>query len=191
MIIKDSRLERSSFIPKELIRDLTKKIIFIGRSNVGKSSLINKLVNRKQLARSSTKPGKTVSINYYRINDEFFFVDLPGYGYAKISKQESERVRKLINSFFHSVEEAKLVCLLIDSRRGFLDSDLEILAQIVDKKIKLLTVLTKSDKLRNSELTSQKKNLQNNFGLKVVTFTTKSNENREEMLTYINQALTE
>lgn len=191
MKITGSRLERTSFSAKDLIRDRTKKIVFVGRSNVGKSSLINKLLNRKNLARTSSKPGKTVSINYYSINEEFFFVDLPGYGYAKLPKTEIERVKRLMTSFFNTVEEARLVVLLIDSRRGFMDSDLEVLQQIVDKKIKLLTVLTKSDKLRHSALVDQKKNLQNQFGLKVISFTVKSDANREEMLTYINQALTE
>jgi GTP-binding protein len=191
MKITGSRLERTSFSAKELIRDDGKKIIFVGRSNVGKSSLINKLLNRKNLARTSSKPGKTVSINYYRINESFYFVDLPGYGYAKIPRTEIERVKRLMTAFFNTVKEARLVVLLIDCRRGFMDSDLELLAQILDKKIKLLTVLTKSDKLRNSALVDQKKNLQNKFGLKVISFTVRSDENREEMLTYINQALTE
>jgi GTP-binding protein len=191
MKITDSRLERSCFSEKDLIRDNTGKIIFIGRSNVGKSSLINKLLGRKNLARTSSRPGKTVSINYYRINDSFYFVDLPGYGYAKISKQEVRRVKTLVSAFFRTVEGARLVVLLIDSRRGFMESDSDILAQVLEKKIKLLTVLTKSDKLRNSELLNQKKILQNTFGLKVVSFSVRSNENREEMLTYIQKALTE
>lgn len=191
MKITGSRLERTSFSAKDLVRDQTKKIVFVGRSNVGKSSLINKLLNRKKLARTSSRPGKTVSINYYRVNEEFFFVDLPGYGYAKLPKAEIERVKRLMTSFFTTVEEARLVVLLIDCRRGFMESDLEVLQQIVDKKIKMLTVLTKSDKLRHSALVDQKKNLQNQFGLKVISFTVKSDANREEMLTYINQALTE
>lgn len=191
MKITDSRLERTSFVVSELIQDKTPKIVFIGRSNVGKSSLINKLLGRKQLARVSSKPGKTISINYFRINEQFYFVDLPGYGYAKISKQEAFRVKTLLSDFFRTAEEVKLVILLVDCRRGFMESDIEILAQIVEKKIKLLTVLTKSDKLRNSELFIQKKNLQEKFGLRVISFTTKSDQNREEMLTLINTALTE
>jgi GTP-binding protein len=191
MKIKSSWLERTCFSAKDLIRDEYPKIVFIGRSNVGKSSLINKLLNRKKLARSSNKPGKTISINYYKVNDAFYFVDLPGYGYAKISRQEKKRVNALMASFFRIPEHIDLVVLLIDSRRGFMEVDLEILGPIVEKKIKLLTVLTKSDKLRNSELINQKKNLQNTFGLNVISFTVKSDENREEMLTYINQALTE
>ncbi|MCP5108455.1 MAG: YihA family ribosome biogenesis GTP-binding protein, partial [bacterium] len=182
--IKDLRLAAAVFTEKQLIDDDVGKIVFIGRSNVGKSSFINKIVNRKKLAKTSSKPGKTVSINYYLINEMCYFVDLPGYGYAKISKKESQRVRTLISTFFEKVGNVKLVVLLIDSRRGFMDADIEILSKILNKGFKLLTVLTKSDKLRNSELLFQKNNLQNKYGLKVVTFSIKSvdNETREEIL---------
>jgi GTP-binding protein len=198
MKITGSSLERTSFTGKQLINDNSKKVIFAGRSNVGKSSLINALLGRKKLARTGSTPGKTVSINYYRVNTGngggsgyFYFVDLPGYGYARISKTESRRVRDLISDFFRTVEDAKLAVLLIDSRRGFMDSDREMISKILDKKIKLLTVLTKSDKLNNSELIGQKKVLQKKFGLNAVSFTIKSSQNKEEMLNLINKALME
>jgi GTP-binding protein len=124
---------------------------------VGKSSLLNRLFGRKNLAKTSSTPGKTRTLNFYRVNGAFYLVDLPGYGYARVSKKEVQRVKSLMSDFFRTVKQARLVVLLIDSRRGFMDSDLEILSQILDKKIKLLTVLTKSDKLRHSELNSQKK----------------------------------
>lgn len=189
--IKTSALECTSFSIKELVADDRKKITFIGRSNVGKSSLINKLLHRKNLARTSSKPGKTVSVNYYLINEEFYFVDLPGYGYAKISKKESLRVKELIAGFFEKVKNLKLIVILIDSRRGFSDADIGILSQLVDKNFKILTVLTKSDKIRSSELANQKKNLQNEFGLKVISFSIKSDNNKEEILKNINKALME
>ena len=189
--IKTSTLERTSFSIKELVTDDRAKITFIGRSNVGKSSLINKLLHRKNLARTSSKPGKTVSVNYYLINEEFYFVDLPGYGYAKISKTESKRVKDLIAGFFAKVKNLKLIVILIDARRGFSDADIAILSQLIDKNFKILTVLTKSDKIRSSELANQKKNLQNEFGLKVISFSIKSNNNKEEILKNINKALME
>lgn len=189
--IKTSTLERTSFSIKELVTDDRAKITFIGRSNVGKSSLINKLLHRKNLARTSSKPGKTVSVNYYLINEEFYFVDLPGYGYANISKTESKRVKDLIAGFFAKVKNLKLIVILIDARRGFSDADIAILSQLIDKNFKILTVLTKSDKIRSSELANQKKNLQNEFGLKVISFSIKSNNNKEEILKNINKALME
>ncbi|MCK5055870.1 MAG: YihA family ribosome biogenesis GTP-binding protein [Candidatus Aminicenantes bacterium] len=191
MKIKTSATARTVFSEKELMADDSKKIAFIGRSNVGKSSLINKLLNRKNLARTSSKPGKTVSVNYYFINESFYFVDLPGYGYAKISKKESQRVKALISSFFSTVRNLKLIVILIDSRRGFTDPDIEILSQLLDKKFKMLTVLTKSDKIGTSGLLNQKTNLQNKFGLKVISFSIKLNINREEILDNINEALME
>lgn len=200
MKILDCWLEKTSFSDKDLIRDTTKKVIFLGRSNVGKSSLINKLMGRKRLARTSATPGKTVSVNYYRVHsvdneddvkDSFYFVDLPGYGYAKISRQESRRVKNVLSAFFRTVNNAKLAVLLIDSRRGFMEADLEIISQILDKKINILTVLTKSDKLPFLKLTDRVKALQNEFGLKVVAFTIKSNENKEELLNLIKKALME
>jgi GTP-binding protein len=194
MKILDSTIERTVFAEKELLDDNVKKVIFIGRSNVGKSSLINKLVGRKKLARTSSKPGKTISVNYYRIEipgDYFYFVDLPGYGFARISKTENLRVKSLLSVFFNTVKNVKLVILLVDSRRGFMESDLETISEIVEKKFRILTVLTKSDKLAYSKLIGQKKDLQKKFGLAVTTFTVKSDENKEEMLNIINNAITE
>jgi GTP-binding protein len=198
MKIKESRLERTAFTPKELLQDSSKKIIFIGRSNVGKSSLINKILGRKNLARTSSTPGKTLSVNYYNVkhivdgeDEEFLFVDLPGYGYARTSRTEIQRVKNLITAFFNTVKNARLVVLLVDSRRGFMDSDIEFISQIQDKNFKLLTVLTKSDKLRHSELLCQKKDLQHKFDLSVISFTIKSNDKKEEMLKLLNNALME
>jgi GTP-binding protein len=191
--IKDIQLAATVFSAKDLIEDTLGKIAFIGRSNVGKSSFINKMINRKNFARTSSKPGKTVSINYYLINKTFYFVDLPGYGYARISKRESQRVQTLVSTFFKKTVNLRLVVILIDSRRGFMDPDIEILSKIINKGFRMLTVLTKSDKLRNSELVIQKKNLQKQYGLKVIAFSTKSadNEKREKVLKYINKALME
>jgi len=192
--IKEVQLAATVFAGGNLIADGLPKIIFVGRSNVGKSSFINKIINRKNLARTSSTPGKTVSINYYLINREFYFVDLPGYGYARVSKKETQRIRELIATFFEKVKNARLIVILVDSRRGFMDSDIEILAKILNKEFRMLTVLTKSDKLRNSELVIQKNNLQKEYGLKVITFSIKSKDNdekREEILKQINQAIME
>ncbi|MCX6578861.1 MAG: ribosome biogenesis GTP-binding protein YihA/YsxC [Candidatus Aminicenantes bacterium] len=192
--IKEVQLAATVFAGGNLIADDLPKIIFVGRSNVGKSSFINKIINRKNFAKTSSTPGKTVSINYYLINREFYFVDLPGYGYARVSKKEGQRIRELISLFFEKVKNVRLIIILIDSRRGFMDSDIEILAKILNKEFRMLTVLTKSDKLTNSELVIQKNNFQKEYGLKVITFSIKSKDNdekREEILKKINQAIME
>lgn len=191
MIIKNIELEATVFNGKQL-RDYktdAPKIVCVGRSNVGKSSLINKLMNRKNLAKTSSKPGKTVSINYYKVNESFSLVDLPGYGYAKISKKEGERVRRLISDFFRTAENVKLIMVLIDSRRGFGAVDLEVMEELVDKGFPILTVLTKSDKLKNTALKNQINKLYDEYGLVSLPFTIRSETNRDELLNYIKKAL--
>ncbi len=189
MIIKKSELFKTVFNKGQLVDDDIPKIIVMGRSNVGKSSLINKILHRKKLAKSSSRPGKTVSINYYMINDGFQIVDLPGYGYAKISKIEKKRVEILFNDFFQSVRNVKIVLILIDSRRGFLDNDIEALSKVMDKDFKILTILTKSDKLKKSELQKQLKDLKDKFDLVAVPFTIKNETGMGKTLTMLAEAL--
>jgi GTP-binding protein len=191
MKIKKSEIFKTVFNKGQLVSDDRAKIIVMGRSNVGKSSLINKILHRKKLAKSSSKPGKTISINYYLINDEFQLVDLPGYGYAKISKSEKRRVEILFSDFFNSVSNVKLVLLLIDSRRGFLDSDIENLTKILEKEYKILTILTKSDKIRKSDLQKQLDSLKKDFGLVAVPFSIKNDSGMEKILTILEEALKE
>ena len=191
MIIKKAELFKTVFNKGQLIDDNVPKIIVMGRSNVGKSSLINKILHRKKLAKSSSRPGKTVSINYYMINDGFQIVDLPGYGYAKISKIEKKRVEILFNDFFQSVRNVKIVLILIDSRRGFLDNDIEALSKVLDKDFKILTILTKSDKLKKSELQKQLKDLKDKFDLVAVPFTIKNETGMGKTLTMLEEALKE
>jgi len=190
MKIKEIKLAGTVFNQRDIIDDEMAKILFMGRSNVGKSSLINTLLARKKMARTSSKPGKTVSINYYLINNEFYFVDLPGYGYAKISKQENHRVKSLLTYFFEKVTGVALVIILIDSRRGFMDSDIDILSKIIDKNFKMLTILTKSDKMSSSQLKNQIKKFQDQFDLVVMPFSIKLFNDRDKILKYIEEAIT-
>lgn len=123
---------------------------FIGRSNVGKSTLINKLVGRKSLARVSAVPGKTATINFYRV-DQVYFTDLPGYGYAKTSKSEQERLRKLITGYLRADRDLRLVVQLIDMRHAPSADDVEMINQLIDEEVPFIIVLTKADKLSKSE----------------------------------------
>jgi GTP-binding protein len=190
MNIKKSELAGTFFNQGQLPRDARPKILFFGRSNVGKSSLINTLLEHK-LAKTSSTPGKTLSINYYLIDGKLIFVDMPGYGFAKVSKSESLRVRTLIADFLAQVENVRLAALLIDSRRGFLPPDLDTLAQIVEKNFPILTILTKSDKISLSEQKNLNTQLNKNFGLQAIFFSIKSQAAKNEVWKYIKEAMKE
>jgi GTP-binding protein len=190
MNIKRSELSGTFFNSGQLPADHRPKILFFGRSNVGKSSLINTLLERR-LAKTSSTPGKTLSINYYLIDGRLLFADMPGYGFAKVSKSESARVRKLIADFLERVENVRLAALLIDCRRGFLPSDLETLAQIVEKKFPVLTILTKSDKISFSEQKNLNAQLKKKFDLQAISFSIKSQAAKNEIWKYIKEAIKE
>ena len=130
------------------------EIVFSGKSNVGKSSLINKIVNRKNLARTSSKPGKTGTINFYKL-DELRFVDLPGYGYAKVSEKEKMRWASLMEGYFNSNRNVKLVMQIIDIRHAPTKNDLDMLEYLKYHNFNFTVILTKSDKLNKSQLAEQ------------------------------------
>lgn len=128
---------------------------FIGRSNVGKSSLINKLCNRKNLARVSATPGKTATINFYTV-DTSYFVDLPGYGYAKVSAADRQRWDQLINSYFDAVRNCVLLVQLLDSRHAPSADDMQMLEYLRYRRIPFVAALTKADKLKKSEIAKKR-----------------------------------
>jgi GTP-binding protein len=135
---------------KELPGERLPALILCGRSNVGKSSLINSLFNRKDLAKISSTPGKTRSINYYKIDDKFFIVDLPGYGYAKVSKKEREYWAKLMNEYLASERNILLTVHLVDSKVGLTELDMQLNNLLFQLRIPSLILLTKIDKLNRS-----------------------------------------
>ncbi len=193
MNIKKAELVGTYFNASQLPADVRPKILFFGRSNVGKSTLINSLLERR-LAKTSSTPGKTLSVNFYGIGHSpagpgIIFADLPGYGYARVSKGEAERVRRLIADFLARVENVRLAILLIDSRRGFLASDLETLAQIVEKNLRILTILTKSDKISFSQQRNLIAQLKNKFGLLAISFSIKSPAAKNEIWQRIQEAM--
>lgn len=157
MIIKSSEFIISAVKKNQYPIDNRVEIAFVGRSNVGKSSIINALTNRRHLAKVSQTPGKTRLINFFLINKDFYLVDLPGYGYAKVSKKEKESWGKTIDTYLHGREELKRVVLLVDSRHKPTADDIMMYEWIKHYGYDVIVVATKSDKLSNNELPKSRK----------------------------------
>lgn len=149
------------------VSDLPKKtfpeVVLCGRSNVGKSSFINSLFNRKDLAKTSSTPGKTRSINYYLVDDNFYIVDLPGYGYAKASLSERKKWSDLINDFFAVSKNIQLIVHLLDGRHNPSDLDIKLNKMLRDLAHPYIILLNKSDKLKQAEISNSVKNLKKFF----------------------------
>ena len=139
----------SSAKPEHFPADRLPEVAFLGKSNVGKSSLINALVGRKGLAFTSNTPGRTQTVNFYRIDSAFYFVDLPGYGYARVPKEIVVRWKRLIESYLLSRDSLALCFLLLDARRGWMEHDLELKEWLEFHKRRFLTIATKTDKLKS------------------------------------------
>lgn len=158
---------------------------FIGRSNVGKSSLMNMLLGRKNLVKTSKKPGKTVLLNYFSVNDSFYFVDLPGYGFASRSKSEQDLWRVVIEKYLRTRKSLADIFLLIDSRHGILPNDEQMIEFLDHYQISFTLVFTKTDKLTKTELSAVKQKNPDSFFVSAVTGTGK-----EQMLDYVEKTLT-
>ena len=152
MVIKNVSLETVCGITSRIPDNPYIEFAFAGKSNVGKSSLINGLMNRKSLARTSAQPGKTQTINFYNINDAMYFVDLPGYGYAKVSEQEKAKWGKMIENYLHSSRQLKAVFLLIDIRHEPSGNDKMMYEWICNQGYEPVIIATKLDKINRSQV---------------------------------------
>ena len=161
------------------------EIAFAGKSNVGKSSLINALVNRKALARTSAQPGKTQTINFYKVNDEVYFVDLPGYGYAKVSEEVKAKWGKLIERYLNESEMLKAVFLLVDIRHEPSANDKSMYEWIVYQGYDPIIIATKLDKINRSQIQKHVKMIKAGLGVKpgtvVIPFSATTKQGREEI----------
>lgn len=157
MVIKNVNLETVCGITSTLPDHTLPEFAFAGKSNVGKSSLINGLMNRKSLARTSSRPGKTQTINYYNINDELYFVDLPGYGYATANEQVKAQWGKLIEDYLHQSKKIKAVFLLVDIRHAPSENDRIMYDWILDRGYHPVIIATKLDKIKRSQIQKQVK----------------------------------
>ena len=188
---------KNSQYPEEKLPE----IVFIGRSNVGKSSLINSLTGRKNLAHTSQTPGKTQTINFYRATLKstdhsplftFHLVDLPGYGYAKVSKDSRRVWAKFIEEYLLTSPEIKFVCQLVDMRHPPMDSDLKMLAWLVENNLPVLIVATKADKLSKNERAKNLAVIKKSFGIEelpVLPYSSKTSEGHSELLDVIAESL--
>jgi ribosome biogenesis GTP-binding protein ysxC len=193
MHIKQAVLETVCGITSVLPKNDLPEIAFLGKSNVGKSSLINKLMQRKSLARTSQAPGKTQTINYYKINDEIYFVDLPGYGYAKVSQELRQKWGKMIEKYLTTSPSLKLICLLVDIRHEPTENDRLMYDWIKYHGYKVLVILTKADKLKRSVLSKNIKMIEKSLKVSeedmVVAFSSETGQGRDEVYEIINNAI--
>ena len=160
MIVKNPQFEVSAVSQKQYPQNGLPEIVLVGKSNVGKSSFVNTMINRKKLARTSSEPGKTRQINFYNIDDSFYFVDLPGYGYSKMSKKEQEQVGKFIEEYLFNREEIALIIFLVDIRHNPSENDRLMYNYIISSGLPCLILTNKADKIAITKVSDTVQNLQ-------------------------------
>lgn len=185
MVIKKAELDIVCGVTSKLPDTGMPEVAFAGKSNVGKSSLINGLMNRKSLARTSGQPGKTQTINFYKINGEMYLVDLPGYGYAKVSPAEKERWGKMIEKYLHTSKNLKAVFLLIDIRHEPSANDCQMYEWILHNGYEPIIIATKLDKLKRSQVQKHLKMVREGLKIKkgtaVIAYSAETKQGREEI----------
>lgn len=195
MNIKNVNLETVCGITSRLPENTLPEIAFAGKSNVGKSSLINALLCRKSLARTSSQPGKTQTINFYNVNDVLYLVDLPGYGYAKVAQEIREKWGKLIERYLHGSKQLKAVILLIDIRHEPSENDRRMYEWIVWNGYDPIIIATKLDKIKRSQIQKQLKILRTGLnvkqGTRILPFSALTKQGREEIWAVMEEFLDE
>ena len=193
MIIKSVNLETVCGVTSRLPENEAPEFAFAGKSNVGKSSLINALMNRKAYARTSSQPGKTQTINFYKINDAFYYVDLPGYGYAKVSLEAKEKWGKMIERYLRRSRMLKLVFLLVDIRHDPSANDKSMYDWIVYNGYHPVVIATKLDKINRSQRAKQLKTIRQGLGMGaediLIPFSAETKEGREEIWELLERSM--
>jgi GTP-binding protein len=191
MKIKNVSLDIVCGVTSTLPKTGRLEVAFAGKSNVGKSSLINGLMNRKSLARTSAQPGKTQTINFYNINDAMYLVDLPGYGYAKVSQSEKEKWGKMIERYLHTSKDLKAVFLLIDIRHAPGANDKMMYDWILDKGYAPIIICTKLDKIKRSQVQKQLKLVREGLNLRpgttMIPYSAETKQGRDEIWALIDK----
>lgn len=191
MIVKNPKFEISAVKPAQYPQNELPQIVLVGKSNVGKSSFINSMLNRKKLARTSSEPGKTRQINFYNIDEKFYFVDLPGYGYSKMSKEEQARVGSFIEEYLSKSDKIALIVFLIDIRHEPSQNDRLMYNYIINTNSPCLVIANKADKIAITKVDNTVEDLQNSLNpLKDLTFMPFSSERKiysEEVWNFIEK----
>ena len=185
MVIRNVNLETVCGVTSKLPENTLPEFAFAGKSNVGKSSLINGLMNRKSLARTSSSPGKTQTINYYNINNEMYFVDLPGYGYATANEKVKATWGKMIEDYLHQSKQIRAVFLLVDIRHAPSENDRIMYDWILDRGYQPVIIATKLDKIKRSQVAKQLKLICDTLDIVddtvVIPYSSLSKQGREEI----------
>ena len=193
MIIKTVNLETVCGITSTMPENALPEVAFAGKSNVGKSSLINALMNRKAYARTSSEPGKTQTINYYNINDALYYVDLPGYGFAKVSQTTKEKWGKMIERYLNTSKQLKSVFLLVDIRHEPSANDKQMYDWVIASGFHPVVIATKLDKIKRSQIDKQVKQIRVGLGMQknelIFPFSAETKQGREEIWAYIEGIL--
>jgi len=193
MIIRNVNLETVCGVTSEFPENNHPEVAFSGKSNVGKSSLINALMNRKSLARTSSQPGKTQTINYYNINQEIYFVDLPGYGYANANQSVKAKWGRMIEKYLQQSKQLRSIFLLIDIRHAPTDNDRTMYDWIVFNGYKPIIIATKLDKIKRSQVQKQLKLIRTTLGLDgdtiMIPFSADTKQGREEIYEILDQII--
>lgn len=192
MKISSVKFVKSAVGPAGLIKDDKPQIAFLGRSNVGKSSLINSLLQRKGLAKASNTPGRTRSINYFDVNGSFYFVDLPGYGYAKVPRAQRQSWGELAESFLADNESLALCIQLVDARHGPKNTDLQLYEWLVKLERPLLIVTTKADKIGRNSLVRNLNLIRRQMpGAEAIPYSSVTGLGRDKVLDLIKKTLSD
>ena len=185
MIIKKAELETVCGITSKLPAHTRPEFAFAGKSNVGKSSLINAMMNRKSLARTSSQPGKTQTINFYNINDELYFVDLPGYGYAKVSLEAKAKWGKMIENYLKKSQVLHAVFFLVDIRHDPSENDKMMYDWVIHNGYRPVVIATKLDKLKRSQVAAHVKAVRQGLGMEkediLIPFSAETKQGRDEI----------
>ena len=185
MNINNAKFEVSAIKPEQYPSIDVPEVAFVGRSNVGKSSTINALLNRKNLARVGRAPGKTREINFYNIDNKMYFVDLPGYGYAKVSKSQKSSWREIIETYLYSRNQLKLILMLEDIRHVPTEDDIIMYEWIKSRKLPHFIIATKADKITRSQINSRLRDIKSTLDLEdkiaLIPFSSETKQGRDEV----------